>query len=64
MASKPNKPKLIKYCVTKTIYVTTDVFATSETEAYEKFDFICLDTHDYKMMIDDSVHTIDIQAYD
>ena len=64
MASKPKKPKLIKYCVTKTIYVTTDVYATNEAEAFDKFEFICLDDLDYKKMVDDADHSIDIQAYD
>ena len=64
MAPKSKKPKLTKFCVTKTIYVTTDILARNEQEAYDKFEFICADNLDYKMMIDEADHSIDIQAYE
>lgn len=64
MAPKTKKPKLTRFCVTKTIYVTTDVLATSEEEALDKFELLCVDELDYKMMIDDADHSIEIQAYD
>jgi hypothetical protein len=40
------------------------VYAANEAEAFDKFEFICLDELDYKKMVDDADHSIDIQAYD
>lgn len=59
--SKSKKPKLKNYIVTQTIYVSVDIKAKNEDEAYEKFCLIEQDRIDYENLIAQSEHDINIE---